>query len=104
MSFNFDRSRLTADLADIVQDAARSVLEGAVTDLRDYAARIAFDTTQALLLPPPERNHALEEIYAQLRIIGELQRLRAQDAAWEAFNNTITLVAKTAVSALIAAI
>lgn len=98
------KSRFTAGLIDIVQDATQSFLEGSAADLRDYASVVASDAANAFFLPPPERDGALKELYAQLRVLGEMQRLRAEDVAWRTFQNTIELIAKTAVIALVTSV
>jgi len=97
-------TQLAADLADVIHEAATNVLNGTAADLRDFATRIAFDSVQALLLPPAERDAALAENLAQMRLLAEAQRIRATNAAWDTFAHVTTIVARTAVAALTASL
>jgi hypothetical protein len=83
---NIDLTELEA----ILIDQAQELLEGAAEDIRRYVAFITTDMARALLLPEPER--LLQELAAQLEAVAEINRIRANEAAWRTFHRVVVVV------------
>jgi len=85
---------LTAGLQD--------VLQGAAADLQTYILAISDDLARVI-----ERGDAeamTDELLAQLRAVGEIQRIRVTNAGWSVFRSVIHAIVATGVAALTAGI
>ena len=100
----FDLNSLKTQTAQTLYQAAKGLLEGAAGDLRKYAKEIAEDGISALTLPEPRQTELIQELKAQMRVIAEVNRIRANEAGWKTFEQvlmiTLRMVVVTAVSLL----
>ena len=88
---------LKDDVTGILEEQAQSLLQGAAGDVKNYVVAIATDMTRALMLPTQERREALlRELRAQLRALAEINRIRAEQAAWETFERVVSVAAGVA--------
>ena len=89
---------LKDDVTGILEEQARDLLSGAAGDVKNYVVAIATDMTRALALPSERREALLRELRAQLRLLGEINRIRAEQQAWETFERIVTVVGQTALN------
>lgn len=75
----------------------RDVIEGAAEDLQTYAAAIADDLA---LAASEGREDLTGELFAQARTVAEINRLRIQDHAWDAFRAVLRGVVAVTAAAL----
>jgi hypothetical protein len=75
-----NRPSLRADLEDALKSSLRTVLEGAEADLQAFAHEISGEMVIAAAGGDDE---ALQELSAQVRALGEANRLRAAGASWK---------------------
>ncbi len=83
-------------LADMIQESVRDLIEGAYQDLATFAQAMANDTLTVIGMEEPTRSRLLNEIVMQARLIGEINRLRAVQAAWDTVIKVLTAVLRTA--------
>ncbi|MEK7862362.1 MAG: hypothetical protein AAB295_03760 [Chloroflexota bacterium] len=75
-----NRPSLRDDLEGALKASLRTVLEGAEADLQDFAHEISGEMLTAAASGDDE---ALQELLAQVRALGEANRLRAGGASWK---------------------
>lgn len=91
-------------VAAVLEEALHDLLDGAEQDIINFTNTLAFDSIEAMMLPPERRDAVLAEIVAQVQVVGELNRLRAVNAGWDMVGRIVTVAQKTAIAMLIAAI
>lgn len=105
---SIDFEGLVEPIAEDLKKAGRELLEAAEEDLNIFVKDIAADTVRVLAEPDSEARQAkLSELRGQLALVGERQRIRANQRSWEIFGmvmETATTVASRALTAAIAAI
>lgn len=95
--------QLTGDLVAIVKDVAGDLLEGAAADMQTYALAIGTDMARALLSDSESVRKALmEELVAQLVAVGEINRIRAEQAMWHSFQRVIAVAGNVLLRAAVA--
>jgi hypothetical protein len=68
------------------------LLEGARGDIEKYARQMVEDLQDIAVLPRGEKRDELRaELLSQVKMLGELNRLRANDAAWRAVEHVMDL-------------
>lgn len=87
-----------------IMKAGEKLLGGALLDLRDYAAVIAIDAIEAMKLHEAARRPLLFELTGQLKTLGEINRIRANDESWSLFTVVVQLVLATAVRTTLATV
>jgi hypothetical protein len=97
-------SDLKDDLVSILKEQATELLQGAAEDLHGYVHAISTDLTRALMLPPERRQDLLVELVAQLAAVGEINRIRAEAAAWKTFERIVMTAGQVLISAALAAV
>lgn len=87
------------EIASVLEDGGKGLLEGAQEDVRLYAQGIANNMVAALKVSDEVKRAALvDELKAQAQMLLEINRLRADNAKWEAFERIIGTVGRVAVS------
>lgn len=95
--------QLKQDLTNYLDAALQSLITGAAEDIAAYAQDIATGIVIASNQPDPEkRDRLLAEITAQGRALAEKQRIRANNAGWQAFEDGLALATGLAVRAIVA--
>ena len=92
-----DWGGLNAELRDVLGDALAGLIDGAADDVDRYVAAIAQDLVRAAANDRPD---LVAELRGQLRLIGEINRVRASDAAWDTAEQIIAAVFRAAVAGL----
>lgn len=82
-----NEEKIANDLADIIEEHARRLLEGATSDLRVYVLAISADMAKAAF--SDDREALMEELLAQLKAVAEINRLRATKEAWATFESVV---------------
>ena len=99
----FNDEDLKASLSEALQDAGRHLLEGAAHDLQVYVEAISVDLSQVwTIADPDQRQKVYEELLGQLRAVGELNRIRASNAAWVSFTRVVRIATRTLISGVLA--
>lgn len=91
---NVDLNALKSDIIDILTDNIGKLLEGGEQDLSVFMTAIAENYVTILsdsALTDNERNELIEELGAQTKLVGEVNRIRALQEAWA----TISVVTST---------
>ena len=92
---------IKAGLKAAVIDAVSGLVEGAQADIAEFGNAIVQDIATALALPSSdERDRVLKELWGQVQLLGEVNRLRAVNAAWNAVAATIRNVVAGALAIL----
>ena len=91
-------------VAAVLEEALHDLLDGAEQDIINFTNTLAFDSIEAMMLPPERRDAVLAEIVAQVGTIAEINRIRAVNKGWEMVRKVLVVSQKTAVAMLIAAI
>lgn len=95
-----DFGKLKIETGEIIGDALSDLADDAQNDLKEFGKGIASDMLAIAKLDPDEREAAMEEVIAQARAIGELNRIRAVNESWEAASKIMRVIGKTAIAAL----
>jgi len=91
-----DLKALRSEISRILEESVRTWVQGASADLEAYSAAIMQLMVRAAAT---ESADALEHVKAQVALLAEMQRLRANAAALK----TLEIVAETLVRVLIGA-
>lgn len=97
---NFDWTKLVGDLKDQFLDAGKDLLEGAKADLEAYGRAIAEDLVRAAR---EGREDIIAELGHQTQALGESNRIRAVNAAWDQVTRIVTTIGLTALKVVAAA-
>ena len=89
------------DLVSIVGSELVTLLEGAAVDVQKYAVEIAGSL--AVRMASGEAN-VTKELIGQLKLVAEANRIRANEAGWNAFERILNVAMRTAQSLLAAAL
>lgn len=92
-----ETGQLGLDLATVLQEELRQLVEGSAADLSAAATRIATNAVQAAALG---RTDLLDECRDTARLVLEQNRLRAVDGSWDAAKAVIGGVLRTLALAL----
>ena len=93
----FDWSGLADEVRAALAEALAGLLDGAAEDVRRYVAAIAGDLVRAAATDRPD---LVDELRAQLRLIGEINRVRAANAGWEAVEAVVAAVFRVLIAGL----
>lgn len=92
----FEIESLKEALTEQVYAAAVNYLQGAIDeDLRGFAKAIAKDAMAAIVLPEPRSSQVIADLKAQVRALGELNRVRAHGLSWDLFSQVTEIIIKT---------
>ena len=81
-----DLIQLQGALRGIIADAAESLLEGAREDIDLFAAALQEQLAHGL---STGNKNIVDSVHRQVRLLGEQQRIRANDEAWTVFQRII---------------
>jgi len=96
-----DWKSVEKDLVGIVGSELASVLEGGAADMQKYAVEIAGSL--AVRMAAGDAN-VTKELIGQLKLVAEANRIRANEAGWNAFERILNVALRTAKSLLAAAL
>lgn len=95
---------LKKEFTSIIEEGITGLITGAKDDVRKYAEAISTDAFNAAQIQDPDAREAvLNEILGQTRALGELNRIRAVNAGWEAASKVIAVGLRTLLAAVPAA-
>lgn len=98
----FDVKTLGSDLADIIRSSIEGLVEGAQNDLTLYANQMADDAMRVMEIADSFlREKLLKELGMQVRLVGEIHRLRAVQAAWDVVSKVFLAAVRTALKFLV---
>lgn len=92
-----DLEALGKVLGDVLKEQLKGLLEGAQADVEAYAVGIATNLAKAARLGD---NDLVKELAAQLETLGEKNRIKAVNAAWDGVERVVSAVAATALKLL----
>lgn len=94
-----ENTEIVEAITNALEEGLEGVVEGAKEDVRAYFALIATQTTEAAAIGDQV---SLDSLQRQLRLLGEKNRIRAQEAAWDTVHRMVGAVTRVAVAALAA--
>jgi hypothetical protein len=98
----FDVKTLGRDLADIIRSSVEGLVEGAQNDLALYANQMAEDAMRVMEIADSIlREKLLKELVMQVRLVGEIHRLRAVQAAWDVVGKVFLTAVRMALKFLV---
>jgi len=98
---SIDFSAIKAQLGTALSGTLSDLLSGAAQDIAIYANTIASDLILvAQLSDPADREARRNELLAQLRALGELNRLRANNAQWDTIERIVDIASTILTSTL----
>ena len=89
----FDLDALGAEIKTIVVNGLTDVLGGAQSDIQVYVTEILPQLTVAIAAGDPIQG----ELEAQLKLVAEINKIRAINEAWQAVRGVLNVAAKAAV-------
>lgn len=93
---------LKEDLSELVFHSVSGLVEGAKDDLQAFAYAMADDAVRIIAIADTVRREALfAELMMQVKLIGEINRLRATQAAWDTAIKVVMTVVKTAIKLVV---
>lgn len=97
-----DLKTLGRDLADIIKSSVEGLIDGAQNDLALYANKMAEDAMRVMaIVDVILRERLLKELVMQVRLVGEIYNLRAEQAAWDVAGKIFLTVFRTALKFLV---
>lgn len=84
-------NNLAKDLAPQIEDAVKPYLQSEQDDLKSYATLVARNMARAI-----GGKGSVDEVKAQVRLLGEITRIRAQEAEWAAAERVLTIIFQAA--------
>lgn len=101
----FSISSLKDKLQPVVMKALQGVIDGAAEDLQLFVAQITENIAEAGTVSDSSRQAALiSELEGQIKTVAEVNRLRINNAAWDAGMKTLKIVIDTLTAAAAVAI
>lgn len=96
-----DWESIKGNLTDALLDALSGVIDGVQADLAAFGTQISTDIATALQMEAGDRRDALlQELWGQVQIVGEIQRIRTVNATWDAVAKIIKSVTAGAIAVL----
>lgn len=96
-----DWKALQASIQEQVFAAAENWLQGEVEDLKEFSKEIAADAKYLILQPQATRDKLLADLMAQVKLLGEMSRIRANDEGWLMFKKVLHMIFKAVIGALL---
>lgn len=98
-----DLNQLKNQIGTILTDELRDLLEGAQGDLVMFTEAVSKNIVEAAMIEDEARRNALlTELKGQILTLGEINRLRAVNSAWNVVSTVISVASRTAIAALVA--
>lgn len=98
-----DLTQLKNQIGTILTDELRDLLEGAQGDLVMFTEAVSKNIVEAAMIEDEARRNALlTELKGQILTLGEINRLRAVNSAWNVVSTVISVASRTAIAALVA--
>lgn len=100
-----DLGQLKKDLGPVLTDALSDVLEGSRSDLEKFGQGIAQDLLSiSTVLDQKWSEERTAQLLDQMKVLAEINRIRAEAAAWRMAEKIITAVLRAAIAGALAAI
>lgn len=97
----FDLDKLKLDVSRTLADGVGDLLEGSREDMEAFGAAIADDMLEAYLTGREDLTEILE---AQLKVVAEINRVRAENHTWTVVTKVTRAILEAAVAGALAAI
>lgn len=98
------KNEVINELRGAIKDSLKSIVDGQVEDLDEFASEITADAIEAMKLPPERREFVLAEIVFQLKAIAERNRLRLIADSWAEAQKIMAIVLSVGVRVGVAAL
>lgn len=82
-----------------IAKALSDIVEGSSEDLRAFGTSVAFNAVRVAQIPDEEdREAALKEINAQIRLLAEISRIRVNRESWSLVERVVDVATNVLVS------
>lgn len=98
---NLDLDQLRDNMADVLADGLRDLIEGAEEDVRSFVSEIARDMILARI-SDSDRGSTLEQLQNQLKIVAEINRVRVENHTWIVVTRIIQVALRSVVATALA--
>lgn len=96
---NFDE--LVEPMEELVKDALKDLVTGAAADIQAFGLEIAKNMARAVSLG---RKDLIDNLVGQTRMLAELQRVKAVNAAWDTVERVLKVAGNFALKVVATAV